>query len=502
MTRSPNPLLLVNPPQTGLLDGFANSLVALASFVAKRAPGVEIQILDFASVEPEQLASQLACLPDLEAPLVGVTTTTASYHSALQTVDVFKRRFPSCRTVLGGHHAGPQAEVVLRRHKETVDFVVRGEGERALIELVRGTTDLSSIPGLSYRDGDDVCTNPPAERLTEAELDSLEITFRGSAPKSAPGKFEHVTYVSARGCPLKCAFCAVADQAIRMKSVSRVIEDLRFLVVDQGYRKIAIEDNFFAHSTARTLELCTAIDELRRELGVAFTWDCQTRVESMRSREVIDAMARAGCNAVYLGVESLVPEHIRYLGKSPNPERYLCNLYEVVPEILDAGIDCYVNLQFGIPAETEAHRAETFDHLARLGRLAQKHGKELTIFPMLHVVYPGTLHCDQAMAAGKLGPRQDVFEEFVKWEADHKPVLLWLGRHFAHGVGGIPLAILDGDKLRQGDFVVDTDAVLTVSMHLDSIGKLPGISVFSYERYLVGAAALRAQGLSTEGEES
>src|SRR5256885_1331873 len=81
--------------------------------------------------------------------------------------------------------------------------------------------------------------------------------------------------------------------------------------------------------------------------------DCRSRIESMDRQETINLMQKAGCEAVYLGVESLHEGVLHFLGKTTNPKRYLSRLTEhVVPSLLDSNIDCYINLQFGLPGET------------------------------------------------------------------------------------------------------------------------------------------------------
>jgi len=289
----------------------------------------------------------------------------------------------------------------LNAHTE-IDFVVRGEGETALVELLQRYPDLSRVPNLSYRDGARIGRNPPAPLLSQRDLDQILPSFLGWGLRSSPGKFDHVTYVSARGCPLQCAFCSVANENVRSKSITAVVRDLRILVGEMGFKSIAIEDNFFAHSPKRTIELCGEIEELQREMG--FRWDCQTRVESCRRKDVMASMERAGCEAVYLGVEAFDPEHLLYLKKTPSPGTYVQILQEqVIPWLLSSRIDCYVNLQLGLPGEDEHHRVNTLRQLVQLGNQAVEHGKRIVVFPQLHVVYPGTRHFHEAVAKGRFG---------------------------------------------------------------------------------------------------
>jgi radical SAM superfamily enzyme YgiQ (UPF0313 family) len=485
-------LLLVMPPQHGLLNGFAAGLISLANFVKARMPDVRAEILDMSvyslDVANIEITRSLASEPG-QTVFVGITTTTASYQSALEIARFVKQAAPRSVVVLGGHHASADPEIVLRNHTGLVDLIVVGEGERSLCELIRHYPALKTVPGLAYLNakGRFIRTDSPSPLLPD-ELDSIPITYGDNGLIGTPGKFDHATYVSARGCPWRCAFCAVGNNSIRAKSIPAVVRDIEMLL-DMGFYRIAIEDNFFAHSPARTREICEALAEVKHRRNGDFAWDCQTRVESLARKDTIDLMAKAGCEAVYIGVESVHPEQLTYLNKTENPSKYLETLTQVVvPALLNTDIECYLNLQFGLPGETEDHERATFATLASLGRLADACGKTITIFPQLHVVYPGTIHFQQGVSQGRF-PR-DVFETFTKWEFRQTPVLYWLGEHFAHGTGGIPEGILKPEVLREGSFedvdeVVDSKAVFRISAALRAIDRIRGARTFNYGDYIV-----------------
>lgn len=493
MAKADLTLILVMPPQAGLLNGFANGLISVANYVQAHLSSVQVQLLDLSNTSSSSLEATIlrSGIPLAKNTVVGITTTTASYQAALRVAAAFKK-MSVCgvqfTTVLGGHHASADAEVVLRSQPDVVDYVVIGEGEIAMTEFLRRFPNVCSTPGLAFLHKNSVQINSAVPLLNEQQLDSIPITFKNCGLLGTPGKFGHVTYVSARGCPLKCAFCSVANQKIRARSVSRVVEDVRQLV-ELGFSRIAIEDNFFAHAPRRTNEVCEALAELGRT-GIKFTWDCQTRIESMDRDGLVQLMERAGCDAVYLGVESLNHDQLLYLNKTPNPERYLERLRrKVVPALLESGMECYINLQFGLPNETNAHHEETKRFLKEIGLAAARRGKQITIFPMLHVVYPGTNHFLSGLQKEKF-PR-DIFETFTIWEAKQTPVLNWLGKHFAHGTGGIPVGILNPEVLRTGSFemetrqIVESNAVMRIDSILTDLDDLGGIRVFKYGSHLV-----------------
>src|SRR5690606_30378013 len=85
--------------------------------------------------------------------IIGITITTASYQAGLAVASAFKAmRVDDVRftTILGGHHASADAEVVLRSHPDTVDYIVVGEGEIAMAEFLRRFPNVLSIPGLAF----------------------------------------------------------------------------------------------------------------------------------------------------------------------------------------------------------------------------------------------------------------------------------------------------------------------------------------------------------------
>lgn len=508
MNKKEKKLLLIMPPQQGMLDGFATGLISLANFVEARVSDVRINILDLSGDSFDSAKMEITnCIPiDQEQPIfVGITTTTASYQSALEIARIVKQAVPRAVVILGGHHASADSEIVLRSHRGIVDFIVVGEGERTLCEFLAAACSkdnqfafgqdlkqeifgkISGLAFISDVDGKYSFTGSH-EPLSQIELDSIKITHGANGFVGTPGKFDHATYVSARGCPLGCAFCAVGNDNIRAKSISAVVRDIEALL-DKGFCRIAIEDNFFAHSPERTNEICEALAEIKQRRNCAFSWDCQTRVESLAYKDTIEYMAKAGCEAVYIGVESVHPEQLAYLNKTKNPSKYLAALtHVVVPALLDTDIECYLNLQFGLPGETEEHERATCTTLALLGRLANAQGKTITVFPQLHVVYPGTSLFQQGVSQGRFP--KDIFENFTRWEFQQTPVLYWLGEHFAHGSGGIPEGIIKSRVLRNGSFddvdeVVDTKAVLRISAMLHAIDSIRGVRTFNYGDYIV-----------------
>lgn len=477
------PLYLVMPSQVGLLAGFATGLLYLRRHVERRLPGQTVEILDFSNEEDGLVGERLKEIQGrgVKSVIFGVTTTTATYQAALEVAGRAKAIFgnDAC-IVFGGHHASADAAMVLNTH-QTVDYIIAGEGEAALVEFLGRWPKVEATPGLVWRDGGSIRHNAAPTPLVTSDLDQLTVDDRWFIEPICPGKFEHFTYVSARGCPLKCKFCSVANQSIRGKSPGVIANEVR-MIVEKGYRRIAVEDNFFAASPARTKAVCSALRDLRRQ-GLEFSWDCQTRVEAAARAGTAAMLAEAGCDAAYLGVEALTEGALTFLGKAPNAERYVRLLRDVaVPALLDAGVGVYLNLQFGLPAEAAASQRDMIEILRSVGAKAAALGRSVTIFPQLFVLYPGTQHWSVYLEQGVV--RADVFEAYTKWEIDEVVLTTWMGRHFAHGIGGIPLGLLVRDKLVANEFVLDERALIEVATALGEVDELEGVQVFRYAKHL------------------
>lgn len=477
-------LYLVMPPQLGLLAGFATGLLSLKRYLEFKLPEANVEIVDLSSEADAMIDVRLAELAvGDDAVVIGVTVSTATYQSALSVARSAKQRFGDRAVVVfGGPHASADAEVILNCHSDSVDYVVRGEGERALELFLRHWPNVEKVPNLCWKpSGSDVTFNTDAPALTQSDLDLITIDRSWFIEQTCAGKFSHFTYVSARGCPLKCKFCSVANQAIRGKSAEVVAAEVRE-IVSAGYGRIAIEDNFFAHTPRRTKEVCAALKALREE-GLDFRWDCQTRVEAAARPGVGELLAGAGCEAAYLGVEALDSAALQFLGKAQNCEHYLRQLCDAaVPQLLNSGIDVYLNLQFGLPSEAGSRPKSNVDVLAQIGRYAAERGRKITIFPQLFVVYPGTVHFSQYLDDCVFWA--SIFEDFTTWEIDHRELTTWMGRFFAHGVGGIPLGLLDRGALAARKFVIANAQVLEAANAISALEDLEGIQVFRFTNHL------------------
>ena len=140
---------------------------------------------------------------DVDPDFIGFQMYTATLKSVQIMAGIAKDYNPNIKIVVGGTHPTLDPEGTARI--DSFDYIVRGEGEYAMLEIVSGK-DPDQIDGIAYKNGDNlVVTNP--ERDFIKDLDSLPFPSRNSY-YSGNGKIDIGAVVTSRGCPSQCTFCA------------------------------------------------------------------------------------------------------------------------------------------------------------------------------------------------------------------------------------------------------------------------------------------------------
>jgi radical SAM superfamily enzyme YgiQ (UPF0313 family) len=436
-------IYLVAPQKDELLEGNPYSLLNLGYWISKNS---DSQI---------EIVSDIDQIKEKDA-YVGISVTTPTYQTGLELARRIKQKNLNIRTILGGYHTKGQSKFIAQ-HPE-IDFVVEGEGEKGLVKILQGQTDKIVF----------------GDPLTSEELDSVGVEdLLRLDPEyfKTMRQFGRMNYISTRGCPYSCSFCASSGR-LSTKSTERVADDLEALA-REGFNQVSIQDNYFGYSPQRIREICNEI--LGRRISI--DWDCQTRVESMQDESLLRLMADAGCSASYLGTENFHSEVLSRMNKTRKPEDYLRMTRNAIQNMLVAGIKPYLNLQVGLNYETEEIRQTNIEALRELGRTAKEHKTEIEIYPHLNVVYPGTFDFYSLVQSGV---PEDIFETFTKWEEENGREIKGLLRenHFVHGAGGIPLGILNFERLREGKFEIDEVRVREVGEHMDRIRGVEGVRIY------------------------
>jgi anaerobic magnesium-protoporphyrin IX monomethyl ester cyclase len=272
-----------------------------------RNAGYDVDILDCTFMKRD---NALKKAKSAGADIVGIYSMVTMRNDSIWFA---RHLLDSCGLLIAG---GPLPSCDPLSFMNDFDVVVKGEGENAMLELVRAyesSCDPQSVQGIVYHKrnngegrmkGEIVFTEP---RKLEPVLDKIEFPARDLFPNDRyigywKKRFGHATTTifTTRGCPFSCEFCsnAVFGISYRERSPENVVDEVE-QALSFGYDRIHFADDVFTLNRERVLRMC---DEIGKR-GLRFKWECLGRVDSI-DKEVSVAMMDAGCDRIYFGIES------------------------------------------------------------------------------------------------------------------------------------------------------------------------------------------------------
>lgn len=279
---------------------------------------------------------------------LGITMYTANYRAARIIASKVKKAEPGIKIVVGGVHPTLAPEETLTA--EEFDFVVSGEGEYVMLQLVNGDT-VDKIPGLGYKIGGRLVINPQSNDVFE--LDSIPFPARELIINPLDNT-DFGQLVTGRGCPYSCTYCASpamwSKKKVRLRSVDNVMGELFSITEHYPYNIIYFEDDTFTMKKERTLDLCNRITESDLDIQ----WKCDTRADCI-SDSLVKHMKHAGCICIKMGVESGSQRILNMIHKKVTK-----NVIRNAARIIQAnGIPLTIYLMAGFPNETDEDLQET-----------------------------------------------------------------------------------------------------------------------------------------------
>jgi radical SAM superfamily enzyme YgiQ (UPF0313 family) len=259
----------------------------------------------------ERLARQF------EPDVVGLSIMTFQRKTALKIIQLIRSLRPGVRIVVGGYDPSLAAHAYIDSGAQ-VDFIVRGEGEITLRELLRALEsggDLSRIAGLSYRHGEEFRHNPdrPINGLEGDEIKLPKRDTRVLSGYTLLGRQVDVIETS-RGCTYDCSFCSIIEMRGRnfhTYTFDRVIADIRD-AYGHGARAIFIVDDNITLNVRRFEALCQAIIEAGLN-KIDYTLQAMTSAIANHGETLAPLMRQAGFRYVFLGIENILEDDLDFL---------------------------------------------------------------------------------------------------------------------------------------------------------------------------------------------
>jgi len=218
-------------------------------------------------------------------------------------------------------------------------------------------SELRKIPGILFNNGSRTEWENTGKALYIKDLDRIPFVDHDlfNLKDYIKGGNDHHyvtnTLLTQRGCPFSCSFCQGQPDGIyrkvRHNSVAYKLEYIRHLVEKYGHDHVLFYDANFTLDRKITLEFCRAMVESGLNKKVTF-W-CETNVVLPIDDELAQALKRAGCSEIALGVERLTPDALQRIRKNRDMEVIKNNILT----LSRAGINVTANALVGFPFDTK-----------------------------------------------------------------------------------------------------------------------------------------------------
>ncbi|MBN1425000.1 radical SAM protein [Candidatus Fermentibacteria bacterium] len=294
------------------------------------------------------------------ADVVGFTATTGFHLKYLALARALKQAIPSLTVVMGGAHPTFFPEVI--ETTEALDAICMGEGEEAFVEFLdtlEEGNDPTRIRNFWVRTpAQGIIRNPLRPRIQN--LDSIPFPDRTLwHPYSNRMTLKTPFVMAGRGCPFRCSYCFnhaynqlydFDGRMIRRRSVDNVMTELRKLKESYPVELVVFQDDIFILDPEWVADFSR---RYRSEIGVPF--HCHLRA-NLVTKEIVTALAEAGCVSIKMAIESADDEIRNTLLKRGMSRE---QIIEATTMVRDAGIVLVTQNILGNPGETIEQAMET-----------------------------------------------------------------------------------------------------------------------------------------------
>lgn len=267
-----------------------------------------------------------------------------------------KKVAPDIKIILGGHEVSYDSEDILKNNP-SVDFIIRGEGEKPmkkLLSAIRDNLPLEDVPSLSYRDGDSITEN---ELSAPGTLNEYEFCYDESIRDY---KSKIIYYESSRGCPYRCSYCLSGRSGkVDYLDIGRVKKELMFFIENE-VPLVKFVDRTFNADRERAREIFRFIIENSK--NTKFHFELAGNLIDDETIEVLK-LAPEGVIQFEIGVQSTNPDTLRAIGRNIP----LSAFENKIKALLEIGtIHIHLDLIAGLPYEDYNSFAHSFDEVVKL----------------------------------------------------------------------------------------------------------------------------------------
>jgi len=322
--------------------------------------------------------------------VVGFTVYTGTFRWACDIAAEVRKR-SEAPIVFGGIHASLVPQTVIE--KKFVDYVVVGEGEYALLDILERLKSSGSMAGVEnvwWKDGTEAHQNPVRPPI--GDLDALPLPDKSLFEEDVNYRDDYLT-MSTRGCRFRCSFCCESHinrvyggRYYRRRGVEGMLAELQGMKDRYRFREANFFDPVFFIDKSWMREF---LGRYKTTIGVPFRCFGHT---TFMDEEAAELLKDGGCYAIEFGFQT-ANESLRrnVLGRAETEEANR-RAFEVCDRY---GIRYDLDHIFGLPGETEEDLIAAARYYSERRLLNRIKCHNLTYFPGLEIV-------DAALQSGDL----------------------------------------------------------------------------------------------------
>jgi radical SAM superfamily enzyme YgiQ (UPF0313 family) len=371
-----------------------------------------------------EILARLSSIDAREPSLLAVSVMPGPQLSqAVPVCKTVRAARPDVPIVWGGYFPTQHTDTVLQ--SSFVDFVVRSQGERPLLQLLealRSERPFETVGSLSWKDPSGHVVHNASGAMTP--LDDLPDLPYGRVPMR---EYVHPTYLGKRtvahnssfGCPFSCSFCAVVAMTNRRwlaQSPARMGRIVGHLVAEYGVDAVMMHDMDFFISEARVAEFSERIAPLE------IRWWALGRIDTLMhySDATWRAMVRSGLKMVFSGAESASDEVLATMNKGGQASARLA--IELARRMKSYGVVPEFSFVLGSPPDPMGDMARTFEFIREIKRVNP--ATEIVLYTYTPVPMDGTMY-QEASRLGFAFPKT-----LDEWASDEwRQLMMRRGEH-------------------------------------------------------------------------
>jgi anaerobic magnesium-protoporphyrin IX monomethyl ester cyclase len=341
------------------LERAGHTIFVIDAYAEAPASVIQAGGVNILGLNPEAIVERINPATDV----IGMTNMWSfSWPLVRSLLQLIKEKHPDKALVCGGEHFNGLAE--LSMETAPIDYIVCGEGEEGAVELFAAIQkkmdgekiDLNEIPGIVWRDSDNIVINKPSRRIKSVDtiqwpawhLFDLK-TYNEYGMKTGTDYGFMVPILATRGCPYSCTFCSSPGMWTPRwypRTPKLVVDEIEYYINTYNANTFPFQDHTSIIRKNWIVAFCQEI--INRGLKISWQFPSGTRCEAIDD-EVASLLNRAGCRAMSFAPESGSEETRRLIKKNMKTS----NLFKAIDASVRHGVGITAYIILGFPHDTD-----------------------------------------------------------------------------------------------------------------------------------------------------